>query len=201
MLFSNHNQAGAIASLVCPYLRAKSSKTPIRRIAEPNDELFHNAYRLLQQFGGRKGFFQTECNHVIDSIRLSEHWFYCMHPIIELRSVSPKEAFWTGAGVFKENSATEATLLSEVFAAVGKSSLAPGPAAIVQIDITAIWNEIYSLLEKLDPAERNAENQRQQQAALESIPKYEGPPADPETAAEIERLLAEIRGDKKPKSE
>src|SRR5437868_13543180 len=42
-----------------------------------------------------------------------------------------------------------------------------------------------------------SERQRQQLAALESIPKYKGPPADPKTAAEIDALLAEVRGETK----
>jgi hypothetical protein len=47
------------------------------------------------------------------------------------------------------------------------------------------------------PAEREADVQRQRQAILESIPEYDGPPADAKTAAQIEALLAEIRGQTK----
>jgi hypothetical protein len=51
----------------------------------------------------------------------------------------------------------------------------------------------------LDPAERAAEGQRRQMASLESIPNYEGPPANPKTTAEIERILSEIRSGTKPR--
>jgi hypothetical protein len=78
-------------------------------------------------------------------------------------------------------------------------NLALGPDALFQIDITRVWGKLSHLLENRDPAERESERQRQQLAAVEAIPNYKGPPGDPKTAAHIEALLAEIRGQTKRK--
>ena len=117
------------------------------------------------------------------------------HWLIELRSVSPKEGSWTGAGEFRECSATEGAAVDRFLTIIGKPPL--GPHAIVEVDITGIWDRICPLLEKLDPAERKADRERQQEAWAQSIPKYTGPPADPKTAAKTEALLAQIFGQAK----
>src|SRR5438046_1314405 len=132
---SSHNQSRGIASLVCPLLRSKSRRVRFRCTAKDNDTLFDTAYRLLQMFGAKKGVFQTMRNHVINSILFSEDSFEIAHQFIELRSLSPK-GFWTGSRMFKESSVQDAELLGEMFAKLGKETLAPGPDALVQIDIT-----------------------------------------------------------------
>jgi hypothetical protein len=195
MSFSTHNQSQAIAALLCPLLRAKSPRVPFRCLAADDDEMFHTGAQTLRVMGVRKGLFQSRRNYVIESILFDEFCFEAAHPIIELSTVSPSKGAWTGAGEFKETSASEAMMLDAIFDAVGMAP--PGPDALVQIDVSAIWTQISPFLERLDPAERAAERHRQQMAALESMPKYQGPPADPKTAAEIERLLSESRSGKK----
>jgi len=145
--------------------------------------------------GVRKGFFQSRRSYVIESLLFREVCFEAAHPIIELHTTSPSKGAWTGAGEFKETSASEGMMLNPIFDAVGMAP--PGASALIEIDVSAVWTQISPFLEKLDPAERGAERHRQQMAILESIPKYEGPPADPKTAAEIERILSEIRSGKK----
>jgi hypothetical protein len=106
-----------------------------------------------------------------------------------------KQGAWTGAGEFKETSVTDGMMLNPIFDAMG---MAPSGAERAYSDrrFSNLGPDLPPL-EKLDPTERTAERHRQQMAALESIPKYEGPPADPKTAAEIERILSEIRSGKK----
>jgi hypothetical protein len=145
MLFSNHNESKAIAALLCPLLRARSPKIRFRCLAADDDEVFSTAFKTLQMMGGRKGLFQSRRNYVIDSILLSEFWFALSHPIIELHCTSVDEGFWTGAGEFKEISASEGLVLGGIFDAFGKQP--PGPNALVQIDITRVWNDISPMLE------------------------------------------------------
>jgi hypothetical protein len=194
-MFGNHNQSKAIAALLCPLLRSRSPKVPFRCLAADDDEMFHTAVQTLQMMGARKGLFQSRRSYVIESLLFREFCFETAYPIIELHTTSPSKGSWTGAGEFKETSASEGMMLNPIFDAVGMAP--PGPSALIEIDVSAIWTQISPLLEKLDPTERAADRQHQQMAALESIPKYEGPPADQKTAAEIERILSEIRSGKK----
>ena len=120
MPFSDHDQAKAIASLICPLLRARSPKTPFRAIADINDTLFDDAYGLLQDFGVRKRLFQSKSDFVLNSVLFSEHCFEMAHWFIELHCVSPSEGSWTGSGEFKECSAREILALTGVFAPTGK---------------------------------------------------------------------------------
>jgi hypothetical protein len=50
-----------------------------------------------------------------------------------------------------------------------------GPDALFQIDITAIFDELYPFLEKLDPVERESETRRRTLEELESIPDIPDP--------------------------
>ena len=194
MSFQEYNQATAIASLVCPLLRSRSPSVKYQCIAEPNDALYDDVYRLLQAHGLQNVIGQTKQDYVINSITLSESGFEAAHSFVELRSMAPKKGCWTGAGAFKETSATEGILLSDMFAGLGKEALAPGPDAIIQIDITGVWRKLVLLLEPLDSAERLAGRQARRQAMLEAIPIYKGPRGDSATIAETEKLLAELRG-------
>jgi hypothetical protein len=197
MSFSSHDKSKEIAAILCPYLRDKSPKTPFRVLASDDDELFASVYRDLLTAGGRKGLFESRNDFVMTVLLHNEGWFHVGHDIIELRCREPNSGFWTGAGEFKTTSADVSAALGRMFGAAGQGGLTPGPDALFQIDITRVWSEVCHLLENRDPAEREAERQLQQRAAIESIPKYEGPPADPKTAAETERILAEIRRGKK----
>ena len=195
MSFSTHNQSKAIAALLSPLLRARSPKVPFRCLAADDDDMFYTAVQTLQMMGVRKRLFQSRRSYVIESLLFREFCFEAAHPIIELHATSPSNGAWTGSGEFKETSASEGMMLNPIFDTMGMAP--PGPSALIEIDVSTIWTQISPFLEKLDPAERAAERHRQQMAALESIPRYEGPPADPKTAAEIERLLSEIRSGKK----
>jgi hypothetical protein len=195
MSFSDHNQSKAIAALLCPLLRSRSPKVPFRCLAADDDKMFHTAVQTLQMMGVRKGFFQSRRNYVIESLLFIESCFETAHPIIELHTTTPNKGAWTGSGEFKETSASDGLMLNSIFDAVGMAPM--GPSALIEIDVSAIWLQISPFLESLDATERAAERHRQSMAALERIPKYEGPPATPEQAAEIERILSEIRTGKK----
>jgi len=177
-----HDESEKIAAVLCPYLASASPKTPYRwrddRVAE-----YEEVYRLLQTFGGRKGFLESKRDFVIRSILPSPCWFKIASGFIELSGISPDgtATFWTGAGQIKEK---------------GKYC---GPKAFVQIHIIGIFDEIYPFLEKLDPKEREADRLRRRQSSLDNIPKYVGPPGDPKIAAETQRILDEIRGIKREK--
>jgi hypothetical protein len=195
MSLSDYNQSKAIAALMCPLLRSRSPKVPFRCLAADSDEMFHTAVQMLQLLGVRKGFFQSRRKYVIESLLFTEYCFETAHSILELDTTVPIKGAWTGAGEFKETSASDGMMLSSVFDAVGMAPM--GPSALIEIDISAIWPQISPLLERQDPTERAAERHRQQMAALECVPNYEGPPATPEQAAKIERMLSEIRTGKK----
>lgn len=75
--------------------------------------------------------------------------------------------------------------------------MALGPSALIEINISQVWDGISGFLEKVDAEERAAERNRKDMEALERIPKYNGPPATPEQTAEIERILSQIRNGNK----
>jgi hypothetical protein len=146
MSFSNYNESKAIAALLCPLLRARSPKTPFRCLAAEDDEMFSIAFKTLEMMGVRKRLFQSGRNYVIESILFSEFCFESARSIIELHSTAPSQGAWTGGGEFKETSASESTMmLGAIYDAFGKEP--PGPNALLQIDITRVWNEISPLLE------------------------------------------------------
>jgi len=146
MLFGDHNQSKAIAAVLCPLLRARSPKTPFRCLAADDDEMFSTAFKTLRMMGVRKRVFQSGRNYVIESILFSEFCFETAQSIIELRSTAPSQGVWTGGGEFKDTSADESTMmLGAIYGAFGKQS--PGPSALLQIDITRVWNDISPFLE------------------------------------------------------
>jgi hypothetical protein len=196
MSFSEHNESKAIAAVLCPLLRARSPKVPFQCLAPDDDALFHTAVQSLQFLGIRKGFFQSRRNYVIESTLFNEFCFAASHPVIELVVTSPRKAAWTGAGEFKQTSSSDAMMLNPIFDAVGMAP--PGPDALFKIDVTAVWSQISHLLEKLNPDERKADQERKRKEILDSIPTYQGPPADPKVLAETEALLAKIRGQAHP---
>ena len=153
--------------------------------------MFHAAADTLQVMGVRKGFFQSRRNYVIESLLFIEFCFETAHPIIELHATTPNKGAWTGSGEFKETSASEGLMVNSIFDAVGMVPM--GPSALIGIDVSAIWPQISPFLESRDATERASKRHRQSMAALERIPNYEGPPATPEQAAEIERILSGIR--------
>jgi len=170
--------------------------TPFRVLARDDDELFADVYRDLRIAGGRKGLFESRNHFVMTALLHNEGWFHVSCAIIELSCSDPNTGFWTGAGEFKTTSAELGAELSRMFESAGYGRHG-GPDALFQIDITRVWGDLSHLLENRDPAERESERRRQELAALEAVPKYEGPPGDPKTAAEIEALLADVRGETK----
>jgi hypothetical protein len=143
------------------------------------------------QIAIRKPFFRT-WSYSIPTVALKdEQVFAAFWPTILLAGPQSSHLpqFWDGGGNFLSN-------------------LHPGAnhtlCGYADLSFTVLLSE--RLLAELQPhlenpaqtpAEREADSQRQRKAILDSIPKYEGPPADPKTAAEIERILAEIRSGKK----
>jgi hypothetical protein len=196
MSSGSYDKSKEIAAILCPHLRDKSPKTPFRVLAGDDDELFASVYRDLQRAGGRKALFESRNHFVMTALLHNEVWFHVGRAIIELRSGEPNSGFWTGAGEFKTTSAEVGAELGRMFEAAGYGS-PTGPDGLFQIDITRVWGELSHLLEDRDPAERESEQRRQQLAALEAIPNYEGSPADPKTAAEIDAMLADVRGETK----
>ncbi len=146
MLFSDHNESKAIAAFLCPLLRARSPKTPFRCLAADDDEMFSTAFKTLQFMGVRKRFFQSERNYVIESILFSEFCFEISRSIIELHSSAQIDGAWTGGGEFKDTSAEESAMITgTIYGAFGKRPR--GPSALLQIDITRVWDDISPFLE------------------------------------------------------
>lgn len=157
--------------------------------------MFQTAAQTLQMMRVRKGFFQSRRNYVIESLLFIDFCFETAHPIIELRTTTPNKGVWTGSGEFKETSASDDLMIGSIFDGMGMDTM--GPSALIEIDVSAIWPQISPFLESLDATERASERHRQSMAALQRIPNYEGPPATPEQAARIEKMLLELRTGKK----
>ena len=191
MLFSNHDQSKAIATLLCPLMRNRSPKVSFRWLAASDDHLFHSAVQTLQMLGVRKRFFQSKRNYVIESLLFFEVCFETAHPIIELHTTAPRKGAWTGSGQFKEVSARDGMMLSKsLYDALGVPQ--SGPTALIEIDVSEIWLQIAPLLESLDATERAAQRERERIAGIERITKSDGPPATPEQAAELKRILSNL---------
>ena len=105
MSFNRHDKSKEIAAILCPYLRAKSPKTPFRVLASDDDELFVSVYRDFLTTGGRKGLFESRNDFVKTVLLHNEGWFRVGRDVIELRSTEANSGFWTGAGKFKTSSA------------------------------------------------------------------------------------------------
>ena len=121
MSFSNHNKSKEIAAVLCPYLRAKSPKTPFRVLAKDDDELFSSSYQALRLAGGRKGLFESRNHFVMVALLHDEDWFQVGRTIIELHCTAPNRGLWTGAGEFKTTSADTSIALAHLFDVGGKT--------------------------------------------------------------------------------
>jgi hypothetical protein len=146
VLLSNdvfYNQAKAIASLLCPYLRGRSPKTPYRCVIETEAEV-REVYNTRKIFCGRKGIFQTKREFIAQSMLLSEPDFVSSAGSIELRHVLPdgSEAYWNGKGAKKNFSSAAVAESGRMF---GTHS---GGDALAQVDISRVWSEISPLLDQ-----------------------------------------------------
>jgi hypothetical protein len=179
MSFSDFNESKAIAALLCPLLRARSPKTPFRCLAGDDDEMFSHAFITLQAMGVRKRLLQSRRNYVIESILFSEFCFEVARSIIELHFSAQSEGAWTGGGEFKDTSESESSMtLGAIYGAFGKKP--PGPGALLQIDITKVWNNISPFLE--NPATKLAAKRQ----------------ADDKMRAELLKLRAQATGQLPP---
>jgi len=181
------NNSKEIAFIICPLLRANSSRIKIKPLASQDDALFDDAYNILEISGMRKGFFQSKMNYVIDTILSTEHCFVATHKFVELRSTFPGEAYWDGGGTWKSCPASLSYEIARTFPGIGGSAL--GPDALLQIDITDIWKDISSLLQLSDSSILKTEAQSPRRDTLADAPDYTGP-RDPKIEAENEAMIA-----------
>jgi len=183
----NFNNSKDIAFIICPLVRANSSRIKVQCIATPNDALFNDAYNILEISGMRKSFFQNKMNYVIDTILSLEHCFVATHDFFELRSTFPEEAYWNGGGACKSCPASLSYEIVKAFESIGGSGL--GPSALFHIDITDIWKEISPLLQQNNPSDSILEAKIQRRDTLADAPDYTGP-RDPKIDAEVEEMIA-----------
>jgi hypothetical protein len=138
---------------------------------------------ILKASGFKKPLFENKREFVVSTILLEQSIYKQASTAVTLYYEEPDgtERYWLGNG--RNTSPSD-----EFIRTIGHKD---PMFLLIQIDIAPIYEELRCFLQP------KPEWQQQQQATLESIPNYEGPPAAPETAAEIERILAEIRGKKK----
>ena len=98
-----------------------------------------------------KGLFQSTHKQVIDTILRVEDCFAAVYGYVELRTSRPKQAYWNGGGAWKDTSASIGLQARNSFAEQLGIEVG-GPDARFQIDITAIFDELYPFLEKLIPS-------------------------------------------------
>ena len=147
MSIIEYNQSKAIASVLCPYLREGSPKTPYGWRPDRDAE-YEELYQFFLSLGGRKALFERKRDYVVRSMIFGDGLFEATCHFIELAYTSSGGTitFWTGAGQFKEK--------GNYF----------GRAAILQIDITRVWDDISPFLEAVET--RQAERQKEEQEVI-----------------------------------
>ena len=138
-----------------------------------------------------KPFFRSWHSAIPELALKEEDTFTAFWPTILIAGPQSDrlQQFWDGGGNF----------LANVRAGAEHRFCGYADLSFTVVLSQRVFDELQPLLEnpQLTLAERQAQRQREQQAILDSIPDYKGPPPDPKILAETEELLAKLRGQKR----
>jgi hypothetical protein len=137
-----------------------------------NPHTLKEAVGIYNTLGAKKPFLQRSEQFVMNCLLYSAETFAaCSHRVVLCHYLTGRDVvYWYGNGIVKDREP-----LDNVRFFVGDNSF-----LIASILINSgIYLRLQPFLVPQYSAERESERQRRQLAALEAIPKYEGPPADP----------------------
>jgi hypothetical protein len=153
-MVSTHNQSEAIATILCPLIRAFSPKVAIRNVMVDDSERVPFLYGVIRSVGGRKPFLMGKKEFVTTWCLFREVGFFmfaCSTIELRCRYADGSARYWSGAGVAKSRGTEDYAEQNRAARAAGVAFFGyDGDGTDFQVDITNIWDQISPYLEKTD---------------------------------------------------